>query len=302
MQPQFSLFPEQTKYKSSAPTILDFTIDKARSIWRTQDHLDRSLGKIKSFSEFSDFSTRPIDCYTPSHIYLFLEYLEDELGRTNATLNRYHSAINSVFKRYGEECRVDILPRVSWKKESSGRPRFFSDVEICTLLEIFRKSSHPWAADFVVFALQTGMRKSEINGIGISSEEAQKDQCVGSVSTDRITGQMMVHLKNTKNYEDRLIPLNTEAQDALKNLSFKPSLHYKESSYYSLWNYAREKICPNDATFVSHVCRHTAGTNLASKGFNDTQIGRLLGHKSPLTTKKYVHPDMNTTLKMVASL
>lgn len=285
-----------------AITIDKYCEENARNIWSNEENAHKSYRKIVLFSKFSDFDTRLITEYLPSHIYSFFNFLEDELDFSDATINRYHSALNSVFKHYNHQHKTDILPKVSWKKEDQGRVRFFSETEINQLLLFFNKSIHPWIADYVLFMLKTGMRRGEVNGIGLTKEQVGKNGCYGTIFVDHKTGRKAVHLKKTKNNDDRIVPLSETAEAALKNLDFCPSLYFRHHAYYDSWRYAREKICPNDHTFVSHVCRHTAGTNLASSKYNDTQIGRFLGHKSPLTTKKYVHEDRETTLRMVDSL
>ena len=285
------------------PTILEWAKQHKRSIWTKPDHIYRSFSKIEKFAQFDDYSERPISAFRASHIYSFLEHLTDDLGHSDATCNRYHSALNSVFKHYGAEYRCDIQPRVKWKKEIHNRPRYFTEEEREKIHAIFSKSSIPWADDFFKLSLKTGMRRGEVLGIGMSKDEVDTDQCYGKVTTHP-THRMIkiVHLLQTKNGDERFVPLCKEAERALEALDNKPSLHFNYTSYYDLWRYARDKICPGDKTFVPHVCRHTAGTTLASKKYNDTQIAKLLGHKSTLTTARYIHEDFDTTIEMVNTL
>ena len=189
-----------------------------------------------------------------------------------------------------------------WKKETLNRPRYFTEEEREKIHAIFSKSSIPWTDDFFTLSLKTGMRRSEVLGIGLTEDEVYADQCYGKVIAVPTYKEKFVHLLRTKNGEERFVPLCKEAERALEALDNKPSLHFNYTSYYDLWRYARDKICPGDKTFVPHVCRHTTGTTLAIEGYNDTLIAKILGHKSTLTTARYIQQDLDTMIRMVNTL
>jgi integrase len=50
-----------------------------------------------------------------------------------------------------------------------------------------------------------------------------------------------------------------------------------------------------------HDLRHTHGTRLAANGFSLAEVGRILGHRQPQTTYRYVNAS-NETLKRAASM
>ena len=283
---------------SNTPTILAFSKAHQRRIWDSQKHRKTSLAKMVAFSEFSDYSTLPIDQYSPSHIYDFLEYREDFLHNRPATLNRYTAALNKVFKFYHAEIKSGTPPALKWRREAGGRPRSFTLKEQTDLTDIFINGPHPWTAHIATLLLRTGMRTSEVVNIGLTSDEVGEEETYGQISQDMSS----VMLFRTKNGSEREVPLCLEARRALEGLNFRPSTFFNHHDWYEDWRRARRIIAPDDVHFVPHVCRHTAGTNLAIKGWNMAMIGFLLGHKSIVTTAKYIHEDKATLRKMVESL
>ena len=283
---------------NAVPTILEFTESNYKRIWDKPDHRSESLGKIKNFSKCMDYSTRPITEYRPAHIYEFLEHREEILGNSPATLNRYTAALSKVFKYYDDEFKADITPRLKWRKEGGGRPRYFTVAEQTQLKEILTNSPNPWAWDFVVLGLKSGMRKGEILGIGRSKQQVKPNKPYGKIAEDYSS----VHLFQTKNGTERVVPLHREAVTSLKAMESEPSKVYDHHKFYREWGRARDAIAFDDETFVFHVTRHTAATTLASLGFNTVQIGRMLGHKSLQTTMKYIHESDESSVKMINSL
>ena len=55
-------------------------------------------------------------------------------------------------------------------------------------------------------------------------------------------------------------------------------------------------------TFRIHDLRHTCCSDLAMAKESLLRIGRLVGHKSPVSTKRYAHLDTSATEEMGATL
>ena len=301
IQNQLELVPKYPEvHYEPVQNILEFANEQYRRIWTTCSpaHQKENLQKIGRFCEFADYATRPITSYRPTHIYDFLEHREETYGNKDGTLNRYIAALSKVFHHYDDEYNTVAAPRIKWRKENGNRPRFFTDTEVARLQEILSSSEYPWAAHIVTIALKTGMRKGEILSIGLGKNDVKKDVVYGEISD----GRDLIHLKSTKNGSDRRVQLHPEAIKALEALSWKPSVQFDHHQFYRVWDRARRRIAPNDDTFVFHVCRHTAATKLASLGFNTKKIGLLLGHKTIVTTAKYIHEDDDTQLQMINAL
>jgi len=122
---------------------------------------------------------------------------EVDRTRSGATINRYKAGLSSVFE-YGKElygltdnpCR-DIRS----KPESKGRTRFLTDDERTRLLDTCKQSKWDKLYLLVMMALTTGARQGELlhlKHIDINKQER------------------IAHLWDTKNGEQRLLPLTAE--------------------------------------------------------------------------------------------
>lgn len=260
-------------------TLKSFADQNSQRMW-TGSHMINSLRMIKKASKFRDFATRPITDYKPADIYAFLDSLTNE-GLKDSTRNRYLSAISSVFKLAVEMELVTHAPKVRWEKVGKSRPRYYTAKEVRDIVDFLKTSKNPWMADFFIIALNTGMRVGEILGINnTESKTIGKPSDCGSFVT----------LYNTKNGDERFVPLNRDAQWALGNLDWAPCAFFSHRRFYDTWDEARDEIARGDEHFVFHVSRHTCATRLAME-FNvePLTIGKILGHRSIETTKKYVH-------------
>jgi integrase len=294
---------EITNQYDIIPTVLEFAEEHQNNIWDSKAQRKRQLKKIKNvFNQFSDFDKRPITAFRPSQLYEFKTYLKTTRNMKGSTANRYASAWNKVFDFYSDEYRCNVTPRVRREKEGRGRPRFYTKDEIERIKEVFSKSKNSWVLDFTTVMLDTGMRRGEVKNIGLSQNEIDDEETYGKVEDFANGKTKAIHLFNTKNGDERIIPLSTGSAEALQRLKWKPSIFWNHNEYYNLWHYARDKISPGDKDFVGHTCRHTVATKLAKAKFNDSNIGKILGHRSAETTKKYIKTDDETLLAMIDSL
>lgn len=265
-------------------TLETFTHKVAERIWQGK-HLVDSKRKVLWLATFQDNKHRPIGDYKAVTIYEFLDYLSKEICLTDSTLNRYLSAISRIFRMAVEFEVINTAPKVRWNKPVSERPRCFTQQEEQAILTLFRGDTKTaWVADFTVLSINTGMRLGEI--LGINRPNARKT--LGTLSD---CGHF-VTLSKTKNGEERLVALNSAAREALSRLNNCPSEVFNHRHFYNAWGAAREQIAPGDMHFVFHVCRHTCASRLAMDfNTNTIALSEILGHKSPVTTKKYVHAD-----------
>jgi integrase len=272
-------------------TVLDFTLENAHRIW-DGDHLKSSQAKIVRFTNFGDFKTRALGNFKPGDIYGFLDHLQDQ-GCSDSTINRYTAAISSVMKLAVDNEEITHAPKVRWKKvKTSGRPRFFNDKEIDSILAFYRGSKWPWMADLFILGIETGMRKGEILAI-----ENIDSKTYGQRSAD---GRFIL-LTNTKNGHDRNVPLVTAAQEALERLDNCPMRYFRHKAFYDALSACKDELFRNDPHFCFHITRHTCATNLVNKKKASTLgVAMLLGHSSLATTQKYVHEDKESMMAMLA--
>ena len=106
-----------------------------------------------------------------------------------------------------------------------------------------------------------------------------------------------IRVEESKNNEQRLIPLNNEMKKTLKSLnSEKENEHVfnKNGQAIICFKTAFEGAILRSGVerFTFHDLRHTFATNLVMNNVDIVTVQELLGHKSILMTKRYSHPTL----------
>ena len=205
-------------------------------------------------------------------------------GVKPATVNRELATLKKAFNlalKEWEWVESNPVSRVSMEPEDNGRDRWLTVLEEEKLLE----ACPHWLREVVVFALNTGMRLSEI--LELSWE---------AVDFFRKT----VTVTRSKNKERRTIPLNDAAIDLLKSKAkvrlIKTNLVFYSPRAYKLlgkrnvsWVFHTVVTGAGISDFRFHDLRHTFATRLIQAGVDLYKVQRLLGHKSPSMTQRYAH-------------
>ena len=98
-----------------------------------------------------------------------------------------------------------------------------------------------------------------------------------------------MHLEDTKNGDERYVYLNEKAQYALLNLDNQPEKYFRMWKFYRAWGAMRKDLLDGNELYVFHSLRHTFATRLANEfKLNNTVIASMMGHRSLVTTSKYV--------------
>lgn len=171
------------------------------------------------------------------------------------------------------------------------RERTLSKAEEDSILEDLR--AKPARANFllvVLFALDTGMRRSEI--FYLNWEDINFER-----------GEIQVRAFNTKTMRARLVPLTNRLllmlqarrQREQTGRIFTGNGAWLKGAVQRLRK--RTKI----AHFRLHDCRHTAATRLVQGGLPIAEVARVLGHTTLAMTYRYANAD-NSTLERAARI
>jgi integrase len=153
------------------------------------------------------------------------------------------------------------------------------------LLSECERSKNPVLTEFVIGALYTFMRPSEIYRLTWDA-----------VNFD--TG--MITVKQSKNNERRMIPMHDKVFDCLSQLKNKyPYAAYvfckKDGSPYKSMREAfqnaaeRAGLRTDKRHFRLYDCRHTGLSRLGMTGCNVFEIASISGHKTPNVLRRYTH-------------
>ena len=128
-------------------------------------------------------------------------------------------------------------------------------------------------------ALFTGARSGEIT----------------SIQWDHVDWQRrLIRLPDSKNNEPRTIHLSDSAMEVLRNIphvgpfvvaGMKRGVPYKNLTH--AWGRARKYAGLDDVRL--HDLRHSYASLAAGRGVSLYTIGKLLGHKDPVSTQRYAH-------------
>ena len=217
-----------------------------------------------------------------------------ELSNTlsNATVNRYRSALSVVFSY---ACRHYELPdnpvrHIPSKLEDNARTRYLSDDERKRLFGAVRQSSWNKLYLITLLAITTGARKGELTSLKWSD-----------IDFDR----QIAYISTTKNGEPKVLPLTESAIAELQRFNkqdnslvfdseVKPGRAY---CFTKPWKKALKEAEIVDFTF--HSLRHTCASYLAMNGASLLEIADVLGHKQIQMTKRYSHLCVDHKQKLI---
>ena len=211
------------------------------------------------------------------------EYIEQrkQEGITNRTINIETGTIKHLLNKAIEwgYVKYNAIEKLKKLKEADHALRFFSKSEIKTML---KAAEGMYLHNIILFALNTGMRLSEIINLEWSAIDTQNNMII--VGKDY----------KTKGNKVRYIPINDTVKSVLEEQ--KGSRQYvfetqdgkprKNNLGRDFRRLLRQCEIPN-ASF--HTLRHTFASYLAMSGESLLTVKELLGHSQISTTMIYAH-------------
>ena len=197
-------------------------------------------------------------------------------GTVLKELGLLSAAINKARTEWGLRSLMGGNPvsEVNKPKPPKPRNRRLEEGELERLLATY---PDPWFRPLVLFAIETGMRRSEILFL-----------ICGNVHLD----QQYVHLPDTKNGDSRDVPLSPVARELLRDLLRNKSpdhlvfpIHYE--ALKSAWRRACSRAGIIDLRF--HDLRHEATSRFFEKGLNVMEVAAITGHKDLRMLQRYTH-------------
>lgn len=225
-----------------------------------------------------------------------LEGYQQELlasGKAAGTINRKMAMLKHLFRKANDWGWVDddalrTVRKVKKLKEPPGRLRYLTAAELSALL----KACIPALRPVVAMGAYTGMRQGEI--LKLKWEDV-----------DLRNGFLMA--RDTKNGENRSIPLNAAAREVLSRHPRRldsPCVFFAvkwkgkgkdraecgvEQMKYPRWAFERACLAAGLVNFHFHDLRHTAASFMAMAGVDLMSIKQVLGHKTIQMTLRYSH-------------
>jgi len=200
------------------------------------------------------------------------EYKLQRLNKVSpATVNRELACLKHLFSKAveWEYCDINPVKKVKFLREPPGRIRYLETYEIQSLL----RECSPHIKPVVIIALGTGMRKSEILNL------KWKDVSLR---------ERIIIVRNSKNNESRIIPMNEMVYNALRNLYTPENIHiFHTKNVRKGFEGASKRAGIENFTF--HDLRHTFASHLVMAGCDIRTVQQLLGHKDLRMTMRYAN-------------
>lgn len=201
----------------------------------------------------------------------------EEAGSSGSTINRKISALSTMLKAAADQGWLDKVPKLPRRREGKHRIRWIDQAEEEKMLALADHLGLADLKDFIVVAIDTGFRKSELLGLE---------------TRDFSQGLLHLHAGATKNDHARAIPatdrvihiLNRRAnmRKPFGSLSV-PSLRYQ-------WSVLKSAMkLDDDPQFIVHTLRHTCASRLVQKGVPLAVVQKWMGHLNIQTTLRYAH-------------
>lgn len=190
--------------------------------------------------------------------------------------------VASIDKFYRLVVGVELnLKHLYPSRKTRPLPKYLSQNEIKKMIDLTTNLKHKC---IVKLLYGCGLRLSELLNLKI---------------TDVDSGNMVVHVRNSKGNKDRVVMLSNQLLGDLREyyLQYKPKEYLIEGQGGGMYSEKSVQNVVKDAATragvkkraTPHILRHSFATHLLENGTDIRFIQQLLGHSSIKTTEIYTH-------------
>ena len=203
-------------------------------------------------------------------------------GRADGTVNRELSCLKNLFNKGNQWgwVRDNPVRQVKMFRENNARQRFVTLEEEKRLLEACNKEGRIRMATFVVAALDTGFRYSELASVRWKDVDFER-------------GDISVASCYTKNGEPRRNPMTKRLKEML-TLMRGTGTPQIDATVFGPYRYSKAFWKARDAAGLGkdvcfHTLRHTFISRLVMGGVDLRTTQEMAGHKEIKMTMRYAH-------------
>ena len=207
-----------------------------------------------------------------------------EEGAAPATINKEMILLSSAFTAAiyeWEWCNTNPMDGIKRERITTQIIRWLTVEEEARLLEV----APQWLRQIIVFALNTGMRRSEIMACRWVDVDIE---------------QSTIHIPTSKNGRPRTIPINTHVFTVLVEMGARSryrdgvvfavdrgGVQFNPRSVSRAFQMAVDRAKLDRVRF--HDLRHTFATRIIQSGIDVYTVMQLMGHRSIASTQIYAH-------------
>ena len=208
------------------------------------------------------------------------------------TINRELATLSHLFNQATEWEWVPTKPRIKWLKEGSGRIVYLTAPQVKRFLEACQASDNPQLYPFVLIALETSMRKTEV--LSIRKEHVDLDRKViylpsakagarEQPMTDRLAKFLRTYMEESVSASTVwLFPSPVSSPDGEDKHAVAIEKPFRKAVVAAELDLTQ---------VVRHTLRHTAVSHLVQAGVDLPTVKRISGHKTLQMVEKYAHQD-----------
>ncbi len=248
---------------------------------------------IYALEQLSRFYWRALETLTCEEVQAYLDHLVTNRKLAWATINVYFSAYRLIYEQILNRPKKEFsIPR---RGRSGKRPGVLSQEEVKKLINASRNIKH---RAFLTMTYGSGLRVSE--AVKIEPKHIDRDR-------------MMLFVDCGKGHKDRYTILSQKALKLLEE-------HWHLNKPFDYFFFGRDRNAPmsigtaqaiyhqalkrSNVRHVGgiHVLRHCFATHLMEHGTDIYTIRKWMGHRSIVTTGRYMHVTAEHMKKVISPL
>lgn len=261
-----------------------------QSEWKDQKDGIQSRKNALVFAEYYGLNST-LNKLSTEDIRLYKAHCRGTLQYARATINRKLASVSKLitYVRGVRGFRFTWgTPLVEYETENNQRKFVFSSELEQKLRITCSQLGYGYLNGLWITLIETGCRLSEILNLRWTDIESE-----------------FITIVDTKNGEDRVVPIFEEVQDVLqekKRQGLSKPFPFKSRHVEYVWTLIRKEMNMQDEKdFVIHALRHTCITRLLKQKVGIEVAQRIAGHRDIRMTQRYNHPtkeDIRDVLKL----
>ena len=249
----------------------------AREVASLKRGADQELQRLRVFAK------HPIAQIDVSKITaaMIVSYRDKRLETVaGATVRRELALLRHVFEVAMKEwglCLSNPVKMVRLPPPAKSRDRRLAASEWPAFWSAAEKSKAKWWKPFLIIAIETGMRRSELLALQWSEVDMTRN---------------VAHLRHTKNGLDRSVPLTPSALRTLEALrdgrgDCPQVFAVNANAVHQAW--LRQVARAGLRNFRLHDLRHEAVSRFFEMGLTSAEVALISGHRDPRMLARYTH-------------
>jgi len=231
------------------------------------------------------FKDKPLSSITTFDLERFKK-IRKEAHASNGTINRELAALSHLFAKAVEWKWINHRPaKINRLKEDSGRIIYLTATQVSKLVQKAREHQSPFIYLFIMIALETSMRRSEILSIRLDHIDLQR--CIIYIPKAKAGAREQPITKNLAEYLAEYLKTTDPEQAWLFPSSRSRCGHIKWPEHAFREVVKSAGLDPKQ--IVRHTLRHTAITHLVQAGVDLPTVQRISGHKTLQMVARYSH-------------